>query len=205
MSLGLYSLEIGRLLNRGALAARRLALMDKVQLRETFLALIPRAEVTKSQLRMLVSCHELSRLLAWDGKGIFRKAVLKPLHGADRFRLVYAPAFLICGHPYFALPVKPRREAEGQPDPHLVRLLEEAADFRSFMLSNRERSIGELARQKGVGPSLFARILRVNYLAPDIQAAILDGTQPGDLTRTKILYGSLPLDWEQQRQLMGFN
>jgi site-specific DNA recombinase len=47
--------------------------------------------------------------------------------------------------------------------------------------------------------------MRVNYLAPDIQAAIVDGTQPADLTRGKILFGSLPLDWEQQRHLLGFH
>ena len=73
------------------------------------------------------------------------------------------------------------------------------------MLENRTKSIAELAREKGVGPSFFARMLRLNYLAPDIQAAIVDGTQPAGLTRSKILFGSLPLDWEQQRQLLGFN
>jgi len=205
LSLGIYSDEISQLLKRGSLAARRLTLMDAVQRRELILALVPRGEVTRSRLLLLVSCHELRSFLAWDGRGIFRKSILKPLHGADRFRLVYAPAFLVCGHPYFAFPVKPCREPTQKPDKQLVRLLGEAAEYRQFMLQNRDKSIGELAREKGVGPGWFARILRVNYLAPDIQTAIFDGSQPTDLTRRKILFGSLPLDWEQQRQLMGFN
>ena len=128
LSLGLYSDEVRRSLRRGQMASRRISLMDNIQVRELFLALVPRAEVTGTQLRLLVSCHELSRFLTWDGQGIFKKSELRPSHGADRFRLVYAPAFLVCGHPYFALPINPRSAELGNPDPDLVRLLDEAAD-----------------------------------------------------------------------------
>jgi hypothetical protein len=205
LSLGLYSDQIARMLRRGPLASRRIELMDNIQLRELFLALVPRAEVTTSQLRLLVSCYELSRFLAWDGAGIFTKSALRPAHGADRFRLVYAPAFLICGHPYFALPINPRSDEPGTPDPELVRLLEEAVDLRKFMLENRSLPLAKLATKRGIGATKFARLMRVNYLAPDIQASIVDGTQPSDLTKGRILFGSLPLDWEQQRQLLGFH
>jgi site-specific DNA recombinase len=205
LSLGLYSDEVGRLLRRGQLAARRLELLDKVQLREFFLALVPRAEVTRTGLRLLLSCFELGHFLGWDGVGIFRKSVLRSAPGADRFRLVYAPAALICGHPYFILPIRARPPATGSPDPHLVSLLEQAADLRQYMLTNRSRSIAQLANERKMGASMFARLVRVNYLAPDIQTAILDGVQPAGLTRHKILFGPMPLDWEQQRQLMGFN
>jgi hypothetical protein len=83
-------------------------------------------------------------------------------------------------------------------------MLNQAAELRSFMLANRSKSISELAREKRIGPSTFARMLRVNYLAPDIQAAIVDGTQPEHLTCWHLLKGPLPLDWEQQRRLLGF-
>jgi site-specific DNA recombinase len=204
LSLGLYSAEIARLLKRGQVAARRISLMNNFHLREAFLALVPRAEVNKSGLRLLVSCYELSQFLAWDGQGIFKKCTLKPGHGADRFRLLYAPAFLICGHHFFALPINPCPDVTSSPDPDLVRLLEEASEWRQFMLANRTKSIEQLAREKRVGPTFFARMLRLNYLAPDIQTAIFDGTQPAGLTPRIILYGAMPLDWEQQRQLMGF-
>ena len=72
------------------------------------------------------------------------------------------------------------------------------------MLANRTKSIAELAREKRVGSAMFARFLRVNYLAPDIQAAIMDGTQPPALGHWDMLWGPMPLDWEQQRQLLGF-
>ncbi|MGH6706925.1 MAG: recombinase family protein [Sphingomicrobium sp.] len=204
-SLGLYSDEIARFTKGGQLAASRIGRMDNVHLRELFLALVPRAEVSKSGLRLFLSCHELCRFLAWDGKSIFSRSPLKPVYGADRFRLVYAPAALICGHPYFILPMKPHPEGIGSPDPSLVRLIMEAADLHAFMLANPSKSVSELAREKRMGPSFLARMLRLNYLAPDIQTAIIDGFQPATLTRHRILFGPMPLDWEQQRQLMGFN
>lgn len=73
------------------------------------------------------------------------------------------------------------------------------------MLAHRTMSIPQMAKNKRMGPSNFARMLRLNYLAPDIQAAIHDGTQPPDLTIHKLLFGAIPLDWEQQRQLYGFS
>jgi DNA invertase Pin-like site-specific DNA recombinase len=204
-SLGLYSDEIAGFIKRGQLAANRIGRMDKVHLRELFLALIRRAEVSKSGLRLLMCTHELCRFLGWDGKGIFSRSALGPARDADRFRLIYAPAALICGHPYFILPIKPHPKGEGFPKPGLVGLIRDAADMRAFMLANPSKSISAMAREKGMGPSFFARMLRLNYLAPDIQTAILDGFQPATLTRHQILFGPMPLDWEQQRHLLGFN
>ena len=49
------------------------------------------------------------------------------------------------------------------------------------------------------------RMARLAYLAPDIVAAILDGTQPTSLSARKLLrISSLPLDWSAQRHLLGF-
>lgn len=203
LSLGRYSAETGRSLRKGKLAARRISLMDKPRLRELFLAVVPRIEVNRSGLHLLICPFELCRLLAWDGRGIFRKSEIRP-RGSDRFRLLYAPAFLLCGHSYFAMPVTPCTVTDAKPKPDLVELLGQAAEFKQLLLDHRSKTVGELARRKRMGPTFFARILRLNYLAPDIQAAIVDGTQPADLTRNKILFGPLPLDWGQQRHLLGF-
>jgi DNA invertase Pin-like site-specific DNA recombinase len=204
LSLGLYSDEIRRLLRMGHTAAKRVKTMDRRQLRAVLLALLCRAEVNTAELRLYISCYELTRLLGWDGVGLFEKSVVKPTRAADRVHVLHAPAFLICGHPRFALPIDPCPAQAGVPKPWLVEMLQQASELRSFMLANRSKSISELAREKRMEPSTFARLLRVNYLAPDIQAAIVDGTQPDDLTCWHILKGPMPLDWEQQRRLLGF-
>lgn len=204
LSLGLYSEEIRRLLRMGPRAAKRLAKLDHPGIRALLLALVPRAEVSTSELKLYISCYELTRFLAWDGVGLFQKSVVNPGRAADRVHIVHAPAFLICGHPRFALPVDPCPTQGAVPKPWLVEMLAQAADLRAFMLANRSKTLAELAREKRMGPSTFARMLRVNYLAPDIQAAIVDGTQPEHLTCWHILKGPMPLDWEQQRRLLGF-
>jgi len=204
LSLGLYSDDIRRLLRMGPTAAKRVGGMDPEQLRSLLLAVVPRLEVNPSGLKLYISCYELGRLLAWDGAGLFEKSAVRPARLADRVHVVDAPAFLICGHPRFALPIDPRPGHTAPPKPWLVELLENAAELRQFMLANRDSTVAELARERKIGASTFARMLRVNYLAPDIQAAIFDGTQPDHLTVWHILKGPLPLDWEQQRRLLGF-
>ena len=204
LSLGLYSEETRKLLRRGSLASRRVAAMDRSQLRSLFLALVPRAEVNATGLTMQLSCFELNRFLGWDGIGVFQKSVIPPSRAADRVHSIRAPAFLVCGHPHFALPIEPCPSLHGEPDPALVDLVRTAGQYREYVLANRSKEIVDLAHEKGMGATQFSRILRLNYLAPDIQTAIIDGTQPASLSRWQILHGPMPLDWEQQRQILGF-
>jgi site-specific DNA recombinase len=46
--------------------------------------------------------------------------------------------------------------------------------------------------------------IRVAFLAPEIQAAILAGRQPPHLNRQRVLFEPLPLAWEDQRRAFGF-
>jgi len=204
LSLGRYSAETARLIRKGRTAARRVDLMDGPHLRRLFVALVPRAEVSKSELRLYISCYELSRFLGWNGTGIFTKAPLQPRHGGDRVCEVSSPVNVLCGKRTYAIPIQPRENSDVEPKPWLVSILREAAVLREFVLDNRDRTISELAKQKRMGPSQLSRLIRANYLAPDIQAAIMDGTQPHTLTAWHLINGPLPLDWEQQRQLFGF-
>lgn len=204
LSLGRYSDEVARLLKRGRQAARRIDLMDGPRLRRLFLALVPRAEITKSELRLYVSCYELSRFLAWDGLGLFRKAPLGSAANGDRVHVVASQADAVCGKRTYLLPIEACPRGVGVPKPWLIDVLRRGAELRSFILANRDKSISELAKAKSLGPSQLSRYIRVNYLAPDIQAAIMDGTQPESLTAWSLLNGPLPLDWGQQRQLLGF-
>jgi site-specific DNA recombinase len=204
LSLGLYSDVIARLLRKGRMASRRIDLMEGAHVRRLFLALVPRAEVTKTELRLYVSCYELSRFLAWDGKGLFTKASTGSGGNEDRVYLLVSQSDAMCGKRTYMLPVQSCQPGAGRPKPWLVELLSKAAQLEAFVLANRGRSISELAKAKHLGPSQLSRYVRANYLAPDIKAAIMDGTEPPGLTAWSILYGPLPLDWALQRQLYNF-
>ena len=203
MSIGVYSSDTKRLLKNAAIASSRIQRMGRAELRMLIDAIVVRAEVAKSELRLFVSCYEISRFLAWNGRGVFTAAPPEPSAMANRVHLIRAPAHLIREHRRFTLPIR-KREIVGMPNPKLVALLDRAASMRQLALTNRNKAPDELAREQRIGPSYFARLLRLNYLAPDIQTAIVDGTHPPDLTPKKLIYSMLPLDWEQQRQLLGF-
>ena len=50
------------------------------------------------------------------------------------------------------------------------------------------------------------QLLRLNWLAPDIVTAIVEGRQPPSLTGRRLLRAAdVPLSWEEQRRSFGFN
>ena len=51
-----------------------------------------------------------------------------------------------------------------------------------------------------------SRILPLGLLAPDIVEAILAGSQPTDLTVSRLKrLSDLPVSWNQQRRVLGFD
>src|SRR3546814_11519402 len=86
-----------------------------------------------------------------------------------------------------------------QRDGRLIALLIKAHAARKQLI-DAEGSI-----DASFSPSHLARMARLAFLAPDIIAAILDGTQPPSLTARRLLRASeLPLCWAEQRRRFGF-
>ena len=90
-------------------------------------------------------------------------------------------------------------------DARLVRLLIRAHRFNATLAGSGGTPFAALAKQEGVSPSYFTRLIRLSYLAADIKEAILAGRQPSHLTADKLLaHSRLPLAWQDQRTLLGF-
>ncbi|HTH27573.1 MAG TPA: hypothetical protein VL918_03795, partial [Sphingobium sp.] len=90
-----------------------------------------------------------------------------------------------------------------RPDAALVKLIVRAHQARKTL--NATTSVEAAAAQLGLTQRYFAVLLRLSFLAPDITAAILDGKQPIALNRQRLArLGNLPLDWREQRALLGF-
>lgn len=85
----------------------------------------------------------------------------------------------------------------------LVIALARAHRWKALLESGRFSSLEELARAVKLDRSYVGRILRLTLLAPDIIMAILDGREPSGLSLGK-LTKTLPLDWVEQRNLLGF-
>ncbi|WP_298016775.1 hypothetical protein [uncultured Parasphingopyxis sp.] len=89
-------------------------------------------------------------------------------------------------------------------DPSLIKLMATAHGAR-LSVERSNDDVKAVAAAEGYDKDYFARLVRLGYLAPDITTAILDGRQPATLTRIRLARMSkLPLDWAEQRRLLGF-
>jgi hypothetical protein len=85
----------------------------------------------------------------------------------------------------------------------LVIALARAHRWKALLESGRFSSLEEMAHALKLDRSYVGRILRLTLLAPDIIMAILDGKEPSGLSLGK-LTKTLPLDWVEQRKVLGF-
>ena len=91
-----------------------------------------------------------------------------------------------------------------QADPALVRMLVRARELKTKLLQSGEASLNETSRSAGISRSYLTRLARLAFLAPDIVCAILDGRQPAQLTAARLSrITHLPLDWSEQRKMVG--
>jgi len=72
---------------------------------------------------------------------------------------------------------------------------------------NREGCRAFIKNDPNVTPGYISRLLRLPLLAPDIITAIVNGKNPPQLTAKKLmrLALELPVDWTEQRKLLGFH
>jgi len=86
------------------------------------------------------------------------------------------------------------------PDPILCKLVAQGFAARDYLMTgNLHPSIREYS------PRYLKGLARISWLAPDMISAILDGSQPPQLTgRRLIRANAIPLDWPSQRKMFGF-
>jgi hypothetical protein len=86
----------------------------------------------------------------------------------------------------------------------LVKNLVKAHAWTEMLETGKVSTVTRLAEKLNLDKSYVWRILRLVNLAPDIQEAILNGSEPDGLSMNK-LRGPIPVDWNEQRELFGFN
>lgn len=202
--LGIHGAELEKLAALGVKAADRLARTPLNKVGEVVRALVCEVELAREEVSIVVRSIELRRFLEWDDHSIFRSRPRDwPLSEARFEFCIEVRTTSVEKWP--TLNIKPREDQlQARPDKRLIDLIENARDAQRLVDQNRELSIIELAKKKRIRPAQFARLIRVNYLAPDIVTSILDGTQPQNLTRKELLLSNIPTDWSLQRRLFGF-
>ena len=203
-SLGLHGEELEAMTAKGGDAAERLGTTPVADLGPVFQALVHRIEVGEEELAFSFRALELRRFIEWTGTA--------PFHGRARdwalsdARHEHGVAVrTIAAERWPSLHIAPRDvSSKAVPDPQLVALVASAREAQRLVEKRRDLSLDDFAKRHGCRPTHFARLIRLNYLAPDIVTAIMDGTQPKTMTRRALLMSNVPTDWAVQRRLYGF-
>ena len=99
---------------------------------------------------------------------------------------------------------------EGEPkssgrDPALVKAIARGRQWFEDLVTGRAQSLADIAKAENVTDRYVGRLLPLAFLAPDIVASVLAGTQPVHLTTEMLTQrADLPWDWEEQKSLLGF-
>ena len=92
-------------------------------------------------------------------------------------------------------------------DRGLLRIVARAHDVQLRLTQNVDLTVHDVASEEHVSAAYIYSILRLSSLAPDIVSAIVNGRNPPQLTAKKLMRLSprLPIDWTEQRKLLGFS
>lgn len=93
----------------------------------------------------------------------------------------------------------------GHPEPAatidntMIKAIARAFRWQKMLENGTYSCIDDIAKAERICPSFVGKVFRLALLAPDIVAAILDGTQSATLT-LKALMKPFPVDWSEQHQ-----
>jgi site-specific DNA recombinase len=90
------------------------------------------------------------------------------------------------------------------PDPVLIKAIVRGHQWFDMLKSCKALSITDIANAETIPRTYVGSVIPFALLAPDITEAILEGTQPIDLNLDRLINLSLPIDWVEQRSVLGF-
>ena len=99
-----------------------------------------------------------------------------------------------------------KQAEEKRIDMSLIKLIAKAHLLKHEIETGAVSSIKEFAEKYSVDHGDAKNLIPLSYLAPGIIEAIYNGSQPSKLTtsRLKSVANSLPIRWNEQRQVLGF-
>lgn len=204
LRLGIVDRSLNKLMAAGVRIARIFRSASIRQAQCVLRAIVERIELSSTVIKIVIRMPELPRLLAWDGGGFFRgetDAWSRP-HMTD---VIDVPSNTLSMKRELSLLLKRAKvDKTNKPNPRLVSLLRKARSAQAALDDRQVTHVTELAKRVHCHPKKFTSLVRLNYLAPDIIASILDGTQPPHITCEFLRNANLPMDWRLQRRLLGF-
>ncbi len=108
------------------------------------------------------------------------------------------------GRTWVASPDGRSLASSAAPDAALIGALKRSHAIVSEHGLSPQSSLEENRQGRSVADAYHRALARLAFLAPDIQAAILEGTQPASLSLERLIKKPIPIAWSDQRKALGF-
>jgi hypothetical protein len=203
LGLGIHDGSLNRLCAAGSHLSKVIETATPKRAQCILKALVERIEISDARIKLIVRVPELPRLLQWDGVGLFRGDTAN-WSQPHITHVIDVPANAISMKRELTLLLKRHPNPSNEPNRRLVGLLNKARSAQAVLDERQCYGVEAMAARVSCHPKRFTRLVRLNYLAPDIIASIRDGTQPAQINCQRLMAVELPMDWTLQRRLLGF-
>lgn len=192
-----WMLHISR---ESAKLARGLAEQTKGELKGSIGTLVRRVELRSESVVIQIKLTGLRDLMAVELPNSLDSL------SVDATRTIRSPLQIKKRGVETKLVIGDRAHVAAEPNQSLIMLVAQAHHWLERLVTGPAVSIIELSREEQVDKNKISRALRFAFLAPDITQAIVEGRQPVELTADRLRrLPDLPMDWQSQRDLLGFN
>jgi site-specific DNA recombinase len=169
------------------------------------MTLLTRVDVGSSRIDLRVSRVGLADLLAGRKPDLTKPRGKQPNSPRDTIVLAVPARLKRVGREMRMLVENPDDRTPANRG--LLRIIARAHDIQLRLMQNVDLTVHEVASEEHVSAAYIYSVLRLSSLAPDIVGAIVNGRNPPQLTAKKLMRLSphLPIDWTEQRKLLGFS
>jgi site-specific DNA recombinase len=197
--------EVSKLIERGRQIADSLRAPEAATVKTALMTLLTRVEVGSSRIDLSVSRAGLADLFVGRTPDLTKPRGKQPNSPSETLILAVPVRLKRVGREMRMLV---ENSDDGTPaDRGLLRIIARAHDIQLRLMQNVDLSVHDVAREEHVSAAYIYSVLRLSSLAPDIVSAIVNGRNPPQLTAKKLMRVSphLPIDWTEQRKLLGFS
>ena len=198
------AVEQTRLISRARHIADELGTLAPDQTRAILMALLSRVDISSDRVDIGICQRRLVELLTAQATNLPLKTNKPDNDPADVLTLTVMARLQRVGREMRML--VENSEDQTTADPGLLRIIARAHDIQARLTQKTDLTLHSIASQEHVSAGYVSRLLRLPSLAPDIVTAIINGKNPPHLTAKKLmrLALQLPVDWTEQRKLLGF-
>ena len=194
-----------RLIARAHQIAEELATMAPDQTRAVLLALLSRVDLKPAHVEIKIRRQRLIELLHAQSIEPTPQAGKSDDESEDVLTLTVKARLQRVGREMRMVVANAHDQTLA--DPGLLRIIARAHDIHARLMQSTDLTLHAIATQERVTPGYVSRLLRLPLLAPDIVTAIVNGKNPPQLTAKRLMRLALeiPINWTEQRRLLGFD